>query len=351
LVNLAVARHAQAPCLLAGDIDRGGIFAQLLGTLWLLDESDQNLIKALVVNKFRGDLSLFSDGISMLEDRSGKPVLGVIPFITQHLIPDEDAAAIVESPPEDDGLLDAVVIHLPHISNFDDFDALRAEPGVHVRFVNHPDQLGRPDVVFLPGTKNTLGDLDWLFVNGLADRIKSLASEGCSIVGFCGGFQMLGSRVADEHGLESGITHLPGLELLPLNTQLQPEKVVTRSKARLISESGFFKALQGTLVEGYEIHLGRSRCADALMQIVSRQDQAISAPDGASSPDGRIWGCHLHGLLENDRFRRVWLESLGVRPSPSSFVELRGQAYDHLADVLQECLDIDLLDRIIEEGV
>ena len=325
LVNLPVAQYANAPCLLVGDIDRGGVFAQLLGTLWLLEKDEQDLIKAFVVNKFRGDPDLFLDGVRFLEERSGKKVLGVVPYIRNHAVPEEDAASIIESSSLEEGKLDAVVIHLPHISNFDDFDPLRLEIGVHVRFVSNISQLGQPQVIFLPGSKNTQ-------------------------IGFCGGFQMLGVNVLDEQHIESSCTSTPGLGLLPVHTCLGDRKLVTRSQARILSNFGFFEQLNGQIVEGYEIHLGQAQAREALFRITSREGKSASALDGACSEDGMVWGCHLHGLLENDELRRAWLRSLGVRPAEEPFRLRRAQAYDHLADILQTSLDIPALDDIIAGG-
>ena len=350
LVNLRVAQYANAPCLLVGDIDRGGIFAQLLGTLWLLEEEEQARIKAFVVNKFRGDAVLFTEGVRLLEERGRRPVLGVLPYLHEHAVPDEDAAVLVESAAPAAGKLDAVVIHLPHISNFDDFDALRLEPDVQVRFVSRPQQLGRPQVIFLPGTKNTAGDLHWLFDSGLAQAIRGLAEQGVSVVGFCGGFQMMGREVRDELGVESEHRSMPGLGLLPLHTAMAAAKTVTRTRARILSANGFFGALTGKEVEGYEIHLGETRGGQPLLRVTAREGQALDALDGACSPDGRVWGSHLHALLENDELRRAWLRSLGVAPEPEPFRQRRAAAYDRLADVLEASLDIELLDCMIAEG-
>ena len=351
LANMRSARLAQAPCLLVGDIDRGGIFAQLLGTLWLLEEGEQARIKAFVVNKFRGDAALFAEGVRLLEERGGRPVLGVLPYMHAHAVPDEDAAALVESAASAAaGKLDAVVIHLPHIANFDDFDPLRLEPAVQVRFVRSPQQLGRPQVIFLPGTKNTAGDLRWLFENGLAQAVRGLAGQGVSVVGFCGGFQMLGLEVRDELGLESEHRSTPGLGLLPIRTVMAAAKTVTRSRARILTSHGFFGALTGKEVQGYEIHLGEARGGEPLLRVTAREGQALDALDGACSPDGRVWGSHLHALLENDDLRRAWLGSLGVAAAAQPFHQRRAAAYDRLADVLEASLDIARLDRIIAEG-
>ena len=351
IVNLAAARYAHAPCLLVGDIDRGGVFAQLLGTLSLLEEEDRRHIRALVVNKFRGDADLFSDGVHILEHRSGLPVLGVIPYLKNHLIADEDAAGLDQSPSSKQGAFDIAVIHLPHISNFDDFDPLRLESAVSLRFVGNPQMLGSPDALILPGSKNTIGDLAWLRESGFIRSIQRLAERGVPVVGICGGYQMLGRRVLDDQGVESGLGSEEGLGLLPIDTHLDPRKTVSRTSARVIFPNGFFQSLKGQVLQGYEIHLGSSKPQPALFEIFQREGQAVSVLDGACTEDGRIWGCHLHGLFENDAFREAWLESMGVKPDHFSFQETRRQAYDQLADVLESNLNMRILERIITEGI
>lgn len=351
IVNIAAARYATAPCLLAGDIDRGGIFAQMLGTLWLLEEADRRLIRGLIVNKFRGDLALFSDGICLLEEKGGVPVLGVVPYLHDHGIAEEDAATIGDRASGKPGLPEIVVIHLPHISNYDDVDPLAAEPDVNIRFVTKPEQLGNPAAVIIPGTKNTLHDLAWLHKTGLAERIKQFANKGVRIVGLCGGFQMLCESVADDLAVESQLTSVPGLALLPGATRFGRQKTATRSQARITSDAGFFRALRGTPVFGYEIHMGQTDSPNPLSRIESREGEAASALDGACSPDAHIWGTYLHGIFENDLLRKCWLNSLGIVPSPVPFNERRASAYNGLADVLESSLDIPLLDRLIEDGI
>jgi adenosylcobyric acid synthase len=247
-------------------------------------------------------------------------------------------------------LLDVAVIHLPHISNFDDFDPLRFEPGVHVRFVRHLQKLGHPDALFLPGSKNTIRDLAWLEKNGFANAIRALAAAGVPVIGFCGGFQMMGTQVQDEGHIESDVASLPGLGLLPVSTCMASQKTVTRSHARIQTDKGFFAAIKDEMVAGYEIHLGRSEMQHPLVEIIRREGEPVSALDGACSADGKLWGCHLHALLENDHLRWAWLESMGVAPSPVPFKELRQKAYDGLADALEAALDMALLDSIIQGG-
>jgi len=351
IVNLFPARCARTPCLLVGDIDRGGVFAQLLGTLWLLEEPDQELIKGLVVNKFRGDPDLFTDGIRFLEEHSGVPVLGVLPYLRDHGIPEEDAAALGERVPVREDVVDIAVVHLPHISNFDDFDPLLFEPDVQMRYVRKLEQLGSPDAIILPGTKNTLEDLDWLHESGIAEGIKTLASRGVSVVGLCGGFQMLGEEVLDESGVESSLGKMEGLGLLPVNTSFSDLKTVTRSKGSVEASCGFLEGLTGAAVEGYEIHMGRTEASTTIFRIDTREGQKVDVPDGSSSEDGRIWGTYLHGIFENDGLRSAWIRSLGAAPQKEPFLERRLKAYDGLADELESALNMDLLDKIIEDGV
>lgn len=349
LVNLAVARYSQSPCLLVGDIDHGGIFAQLLGTLQLMQPTDRALVKALIINKFRGEINLFEKGIRIIENLGEKPILGVVPYLKDHAIPYEDAASISEEPPVTNGLLDIAVIHFPHISNFDDFDPLKFESGVHLRFVRKVQQLGIPNVVFLPGTKNTIGDLKWLFESGLAEVIQMMAKNGVVIIGFCGGFQMMGLEVKDDLQLESSNKIISSLKLLPVRTKMNLKKIVTRSIARICIKNGFFNSIFEDQIVGYEIHLGQTESLSPLLEITNRENQIVSIFDGACSLDGKIWGCHLHGIFENDNFRSAWLKSLNVHPAKTPFKQLRQQSFDSLADLLETSLDISRLDRIIEK--
>jgi adenosylcobyric acid synthase len=351
IVNLAAAHYAKAPCLLVGDIDRGGVFAQLLGTLWLLEEADRKLIRGLVVNKFRGDMRLFADGVSLLEEKSGIQVIGVVPYLKDHGIAEEDAATIGDQRSIKAGALDIAVIHLPHISNYDDVDPLIAEPGLNIRFIDRVEQLGSPAVVIIPGTKSTLQDLRWLHENDLGQAIQKQATDGRVIVGLCGGFQILGETVMDEEAIESNLRKLPGLGLLPVMTRFEPTKTITRSQATVLANCGFFRAIRGENISGYEIHMGQSFSSAPISQVIKRENQKTNAADGACSADGKVWGTYLHGIFENDNLRNAWLESLGVSLSRIPFRQRQTAAYDRLADALEKALDIPLLDQIIEEGV
>ncbi len=341
IVNMAVARYANAPVLLIGDIDRGGIFAQLIGTLWLLEPEERTLVRGLVVNKFRGDLTLFADGVRILEEKGKVPVLGVLPYLRDLYLPDEDAVSI-EKPSAPKSIppagVDLAVVRLPRISNFDDFDPLRAEPGVRLRYVASAHELGNPDAVILPGTKNTLADLSWLREVGLARATVDFARRGGSVVGVCGGFQMLGESLHDPQRIESDVESAEGLGLLPVTTNFLAQKTTTRTRTVITSGSGWLAALRGQALDGYEIHLGETKGGVPLL-----------ANDGATSADGKIWGCYLHGLFANDFFRHAWLTSLGWTGVNAlrSETALLDQSLEALADAVETAFDMDLLEKII----
>jgi adenosylcobyric acid synthase len=362
IVNMAVARYAQAAVLLVGDIDRGGIFAQLLGTLWLLEPDERRLVRGLLVNKFRGDPALFTDGIRILEEKSALPVLGVIPYLKDLNLPEEDAVALEtgEQAPTNgnaDGI-DIAVLHLPRISNFDDFDPFRSDSGVRVRYVHNPKELGQPDAIILPGTKSTSADLEWLRLSGLAEPILEFARQGGAVAGICGGYQMLGTALLDPEQIESRQEMVPGLGLLPVKTVFASEKATYQALARISAASGWMAHLNGTSLEGYEIHMGRTESASAWLEILERNAQPVRLPDGAASPDGRIWGCYLHGLFANSAVRHAWLTSLGWRdraasPTASSTSAAPAavpSSFDRLADALEAALDMPQLEKIIWES-
>jgi adenosylcobyric acid synthase len=349
IVNMAVALHAQSPVLLAGDIDRGGVFAQLLGTLWLLEAEERALVRGLIVNKFRGDPALFDDGVRLLEARGGCPVLGVVPWLRDHGVAEEDGAGL-----DDPAALpvlgaagaaqvDIVVVKFPRIANFDDFDPLALEPGVRVRFVAAAEALGRPEAVILPGSKHTQADLAWLRDAGLADAVARRAREGAAVVGICGGCQMLGGSIRDPDGVEGG-GEARGLGLLPLDVTFRGAKVTRRAEARLLQPLPWLPAAEG--LAGYEIHAGQATSRAPLLEL-RREDGSVAA-DGAAAYGGRVWGTHLHGLFANDAFRRAWLSSLGWQGGPAiPYRERQAAAYDRLADALEASLDGRRLDAIV----
>jgi len=349
LVNMAVARYAQAPVLLVGDIACGGIFAQLLGTLWLFTPEEQALVQGLVVNKFRGDLAFFHEGIRILEERSALRVLGVIPFVPDLRLPEEDAAALDTPVTPEHGNVDIAVIRLPHIANFDDFAPLAAEPGVTVRYVSSPATLGRPHAIILPGTKSTIADLLWLREQGLDQAVQHLAPAGTVVVGICGGYQMLGRRIQDPLGVESALPEVAGLALLSVDTVFEPVKATHQAEARVLGGPGWLAALQNQAIQGYEIHMGRTTSQQPWLEISRRNGMRLAVADGAVTATGKIWGCYLHGLFTNASLRRAWLTSLGWHGEPEqTSASLHMQAMlDTVASHVEASLDMGRLETII----
>lgn len=350
MANMAVARYAGSPVLLVGDIDRGGIFAQLLGTLWLLADEERALVRGLVVNKFRGDRSLFADGVRILEERGDAPVLGVVPYLSDLALPEEDAVILDADTRRDRaGFRDIAVIRLPHIANFDDFDPLRSESGVHVRYVDSVAALGTPLAVILPGTKSTLADLIWLRARGLDEAIRRLAAQGVAVVGICGGYQMLGRTIRDPQRVEAIVEEVSGLGLLPVETIFAPGKETFQSLARIVGGPNWLAGLHGQSVEGYEIHMGRTESVRPWLEIVARNGEPVHRGDGAVSTDGRVWGCYLHGLFANAALRRAWLANLTAEDGAETTdaPTLLDDALNRLADAVEAVLDWKRLESIL----
>ncbi len=361
LVNMAIAEYADAPVLLVGDIDRGGIFAQLIGTHALLKGTERAHIKGFIVNKFRGDARLFQAGVRILEEKSGVRVLGVVPFIRDLLIADEDSVAL-ETPSltlplvqggGQGGGIDIAVIRLPHISNFDDFDPLRAEPEVAVRFVDRVEDLREPDLIILPGTKTTIADLNFMRGRGVADRVLELARAGTPVLGICGGFQMLGETIRDPLRVESDQIETRGLGLLPVATTFGSEKQTVRASGRIAAATGLFAGASAALVSGYEIHMGRTERADgvtALINVTERGGQRADDGDGAVLENGWIAGTYFHGFLDNDTVRHALLENLAARKNFKRTARAhldREAMYDRLAKVVRASLDMDVICELV----
>jgi len=354
IVNMRVAHHVQAPVLLVGDIDRGGVFAALVGTMVLLEPAERALVKGFVINKFRGDISLLGDGLQLLQARAfDTPTLGVTPYLPDIGVAAEDSVALeqpsggVSPKTYPETWVDIAVVRLPHISNFDDFDPLAAEPGVQLRFVNRPERLGSPTAIILPGSKMTLDDLAWLQESGLAGRIVALGQAGTAVVGICGGYQMLGESLADPDGAEASPgAKAAGLGLLPVQTIFAGDKRTVQVQAVLHADAGPFAAVAGTPIQGYEIHMGRSyfnnEPARPLCQIFREGDNHV---DGAVNAAGNIWGSYLHGLFDNNALRHAWLRSLGWPGTGRTFD--REQAYNRLAGHVRQHLDMAAVRKII----
>ncbi|MBU0513736.1 MAG: cobyric acid synthase [Proteobacteria bacterium] len=347
LVNLAMARRAGAKALLVGDIDAGGIFAQIVGTLGLMAPTERRLITGVIVNKFRGDPGLFQDGLAWLEKKTGKPVLGLLPYFDHIRLPQEDGVALergeLRASP---GVSRVGVIRLENISNYTDVDALAVEDGVEVRWIDRPQELAGLDLLILPGTKNTLAALRGLKKSGLFQAIGSWHALGGRVLGLCGGYQILGAIVADPAGVEGPSGEAEGLGLLPVKTTMSGHKTTTRIKARAAPDLP--SAAPGE-VSGYEIHMGRTTATGPsrpAFHLVSSLGRAVEAPDGQVSLDGRVVGTYLHGVLDNDALRAAllaWVRGEAMIGPALDYAAFKDQQYDLLADLFEAEVDVDAL--------
>ncbi|MDQ0990162.1 cobyric acid synthase [Streptomyces sp. V3I7] len=349
IVNMGIARGARLPVLVVGDIDRGGVFASFFGTVALLAPEDQELVAGFLVNKFRGDVGLLEPGLDMLHGLTGRRTYGVLPFQHGLGIDEEDGlrvslrGAVREStvaPPVGEDVLRVAVCAIPLMSNFTDVDALAAEPGVVVRFVDRPEELADADLVVIPGTRGTVKALAWLRERGLADALVRRAAEGRPVLGVCGGFQILGEHIEDE--VESRAGRVDGLGVLPVRVRFAREKTLTRPVGEALGEP----------VEGYEIHHGVAHITGGEPFISDDQGHSL---DGCRV--GHTWGTHWHGSLESDGFRRAFLREVAAAagrrfvPAPgTSFAALREEQLDRLGDLIEHHADTDALWRLIESG-
>jgi adenosylcobyric acid synthase len=361
IVNMRMARMANATCLLVGDIDRGGVFASLLGTIELLDPDERAMIAGFVINKFRGDVSLLWPGIRMIEKRLDKPCLGVIPHLPNLSLDEEDSVGFDqqrEAQWTDAGSsrkLRIGVIAFPSISNFTDFDALHAEPSAALQHLRGPDNIALADVIILPGSKQTADDLRWLRACGFELALKEFARNGGLIIGICGGFQMLGKELLDPHGMErAGIE--PALDLLPVRTIMARDKVTVPARGIIGSPAMFGQPIDPCEVAGYEIHLGTTQYLDGAAPfafIARHNDAAKTLPDGCISLNGRVCGTYLHGLFDGDAFRHSFLQAarkarqLDPPTGLIAWSELRRQQLDRLADTFADALDLESVFRLL----
>ncbi|MEW6441135.1 MAG: cobyric acid synthase [bacterium] len=351
MVNMAMAREARAPVLIVGDIDRGGVFAWMKGTYDLLDPEERRHVKGFLINKFRGDLSLLESGVRMFEEMVGLPVLGVIPFFRDIHLDEEDAVPVETlRPPCPEGGIDIAVIYFPHISNFTDFLALAREPDVSVRYVRSADRLGRPDLIVLPGTKNTIEDLLRIRSVGLEDAVLRRVQSGTPVAGICGGFQMLGRVIEDPERVESREGRVRGMDLVPMRTVMTSEKQ-TIQVSLSTAPNAFTPG--GITVCGYEIHMGRT--------IVESELSPLFEPGAARSASvvagDRILGTYVHGLFDSDAFRLHFLNGLrsrkGLEARPFSFDyrAFKQEQLDRLEAVVRGHLDMEAVLRILERGL
>ncbi len=356
IVNMRVARMVNAPVLLVGDIDRGGVFASIVGTLELLTEQERDLVKGFIINKFRGDITLLKPALDFLEKKTGKPVLGVIPYFRGISIAQEDSVYLDErvNHPGSQGV-NIAVVRLPHISNYDDFDLLE-EMGCTLRYITGASELGNPDLIILPGTKSTIADLVYLQEQGIAQAIIQQAKASTPVIGVCGGYQMLGKKINDPHKVESGKGSITGLGLLDIETTFEEVKTTTQVKARVVADRGLFEGLNNMEVTGYEIHMGQTRRQNhpVAFRVMETPKGKASYSDGAASDDGLIFGSYLHGLFHNANFTNALLNrvrQLRGLPLAATGDLSREKQYDELARIVRQNLNMRELYKItLEKG-
>jgi adenosylcobyric acid synthase len=361
VVNMKMAEIADAACLLVTDIDRGGVFASLVGTFALLEPHERDRFGGFLINKFRGDVSLFTPGVDYLETRLSCPCLGVIPYLRDHGIDDEDSVSLERRARRPsaagEGKLCICVVGLPYISNFTDFTALESVPDVDVYYTRKPQDARAADVLILPGSKNTIPDLLWLRENGWEERVRAHVSAGKPLVGICGGFQMLGREIRDPRRAESDIESVPGLGLLDAATTLADEKVTRQATARLLAPSRFSRDGAGAVFSGYEIHMGETILGAGVRPLfqLTRLGDAESRDDGAINDDSSVFGTYLHGLFDSAEGLALllahWRRVRGKRVSSAAVVDPlaeRERRYDALAEHFRQNLKMDIIYRMID---
>lgn len=356
IVNMGMARLAEAPVLLVGDIDRGGVFAQLIGTVDLLEDNEKCYIKGMIVNKFRGDKEILKTGIDMLEKLAKKPVIGIVPYMNCD-IDDEDSLSERFKRKREGGIIDIAVIKLPRISNFTDFNALERFDEINLYYAENADEIKDPDILIIPGTKNTSGDLKWLREKNFDEKIKYLALKEKIIFGICGGFQILGEKIYDYDG--SGNRRIyDGIGLLPINTNFEPEKIKTRVKGKFINIGGVLEELSGVEFEGYEIHNGVSEIIGNAenMSILYSDNFKGEKADGVSVKN--IYGTYIHGIFDKECVvRKIILAVMRKKGINNKAVknfnmeEYKRNQYDLLAETVRKNVDMDMIYKILKEGI
>ena len=365
IVNMRVAKHLNAPVLLIADIDRGGALASLVGTLELLDEDERALVKGLIINKFRGDVTLLTPAVDFLEEKTGKPVLGIVPHIENMGIDDEDSVSLDDK--DNDAAeqaqadLHIAVLQTPKISNFTDFDSLAAEPDVSLYYVRKVEDLGNPDMIILPGSKNTTGDLLHLRECGLAEAIREQVAQGTPLWGICGGYQMLGQKIADPLHTESANDEVTGLGYLPMATTFAAEKLTSQVQADCVNFAFLGRQITAEGLYGYEIHTGKTQFTGEMthpFMLTDRSNQAVAIPEGLTCQldgQGQVTGTYIHGIFDHDTFRRQVLNALRGRkgladlPVQRSVRQEKERAYNRLASVVRASLDMEKLAQIMGE--
>lgn len=355
IVNMGMAKMAKAPVLLVGDIDRGGVFAQLYGTVELLEQDEREMVKGLIINKFRGDKTILDPGVEMLEEKCQIPVVGVAPYLDIQ-VEDEDSLTDRFDRNQEIGQIDIAVIRVPRISNFTDFNPLESIPGVSLRYVKHPSDLKNPDVIMLPGTKNTMEDLHWLRESGMEALILKAAAKGTLVFGICGGYQMLGESLSDPHGVEAGGT-MRGMGLLPMDTVFAEKKTRTQVTGKYLDMEGDYQPLAGVEFTGYEIHMGESTWKSGAKASTWTRDGVTGQEKTEGTIFENVCGTYVHGIFDKEESALALIRAAGKKKGIDvsqmegvDFAAFKETQYDILAAELRKHLDMKKIYEILEEG-
>ena len=358
IVNMGMAEISDSPVIIVGDIDRGGVFASLYGTIMLLTEEERKRVKGVVINKFRGDVEILKPGLKMLEDLIKLPVLGVVPYVDVKIEDEDSLADRFSKDFNADKSINIEVLYLPHVSNFTDFNALETQEDVNLRYVMRGESIGDPDVLIIPGSKNTIEDLIYLRNSGLEKEILRFARRGKRIVGICGGYQILGEKISDPMFTESSVKEVNALSLLGVNTVFEEEKMTTQVKAKTLDfDMDLVSEIKDIAVSGYEIHMGKTDLNEGskpFVKIEKRLDEEVYIYDGCISEDGKVFGTYLHGIFDDIKFTRSFLNSIrrekgldSVESKVNSFEEFKNKEYDKLAEHLRKHLDMEKIYEIL----
>jgi len=359
IVNMGMAELSDSPVILVGDIDKGGVFASIYGTIMLVSEEERKRIKGVVINKFRGDVEILKPGLKMIEDLTGVPVLGVIPYSELRIEDEDSLSERFKWKKERKGQIKIEVLYLPHVSNFTDFNVFETQEDVDIRYVMRGESIGDPDILIIPGSKNTIEDLIYLKNSGLEEQILRLSRKGKFIVGICGGYQILGTSIIDPSHTESAVSETNGLGLINSKTVFETEKTTTQVTGKSLGNlPSRLSALSGLSVKGYEIHMGQTELGEeeqAFINIDSRLEEAVDVMDGAVNKSGNVFGSYIHGIFDDIEFTRTFLNIVrkekgldNIESEVKSFEEFKEIQYDKLADLIRASLDMDKIYEIVK---
>lgn len=357
IVNMGMAELADSPVILVGDIDRGGVFASIAGTMLLLREEEKVRVKGVIINKFRGDIAILKPGLKMLEDIIKIPVLGVLPYTKLNIDDEDSLAERFYGKNSKEAEINVRVVKLPHISNFTDFNVFERIPGVSLKYIQKAEELEEPDMVIIPGSKNTIGDMAFLRESGIGQKIEELSRKQTIIFGICGGYQMLGMSIEDPLEMESGLRKIQGLGLLNVKTVFGDRKVTTQVTASLTDGTGMLKGLSGVSVSGYEIHMGATEYMEdciPFIEINRVMDKEARSVGGIRNPGGNVFGTYIHGIFDSIRFSAGLINNMrgrkgldAIKDMDTQIQEFKEKEYDKLADMLRQNLDMDAIYKIV----